>query len=559
MDEIVMFHTRNVENLKPGINIYGYAFAEHGIGEVVRLNAQIVRQAGIDFSVIPYLDTGSRQEAKFNVMGTGESIYDINLITINADTVPKFVRHFGRAILQGRHNIGMWAWEIEDMPDWMTHSAQYFDELWAISEFTAKAIEKSVSCQVFPLPCPVSIARPRDRSREDLGLTEDYLFLFCYDFNSIFERKNPLAIIEAFKQAFTREDSVRLLIKTINGFHFQSQLEHLEAVALDHPKIDVVDGYLEFDDQLALMHTCDSYISLHRAEGFGFTLAEAMALGKPVIATGYSGNMDFMNEYNSYLVPYRMVDIPEGCDPYPTTSRWAEPDTAAAASLMRRVLERQDEARRKAKQAQIDIERRHTIQARAGFMIERWAKIRKKIEKPKAREIRTESYTVVRYVDEEGENESATRNTPSENKDRSAVNSHRAFASIKDLLQSRLVKFAHDKVVPDLVCGRIDGAAPDPDGGVGVWGWAYDPRTNGSAPAVVLLLNKRQIPAQIPVDKERQDVAAYLGIELTAAGWGHRVTASRLSKWGTVFEAYAVLEDGRFGRLESKVVFEATS
>ncbi len=545
-----MYYTKRVKKLEAGVNLYGYAFAEHGIGEAVRLNVEILRQAGLDPAVIPYVQTGSRQAASFPDMGAGESIYDVNMINVNADTVPRFVRQLGRKALNGRYNIGLWSWEIEDLPESMASSARYFDEIWACSSFAAEAIARSVPCPVFPFPHPISASRPAPPDRGELGLTEDFLFLFCCDFNSIFERKNPLAVIEAFRHAFGPGEGARLLIKTINGNDFQRQMERLSAASLGHPDIDIVDGYLMPDHQQQLMSACDAYVSLHRAEGFGLTCAEAMAMGKPVIATGYSGNMDFMSEENSYPVPCRMVSIPEGCDPYPRTSRWAEPDVGAAAGLMRRVFERRDETRARAEQARRDIERWHTPKVRAEFVAGRWQEIRKELKKRAARRRKVATYSVTGWGNRAEGSSAATSETAASTAPDAGC--HRAFDSIRQLMAARQLRLTAGDVVPDLTCGRLDGARPDPDGGVAVWGWAYDPRSGEPVRAVILLLNKQQLPVQISVGEERRDVADYLGDPgLERVGWSYHVRPRSLSRWEIVFEAYALLGDGRFGKLGS--------
>ncbi len=550
--------SKRVTGLEPGVNIYGYVFAEHGVGQLVRVVVEIARQAGLDFSVIPYTETFSRQAVPFTDLGAGESVYDINIICVNADTVPKFVRHVGRELLEGRYNIGLWAWEVEDLPRWMAKSAKYLDEIWACSHFAAEAIARSVSCRVVPLPLPVSVPRPVAANRRDLGLSDDFLYLFCSDFNSIFERKNALAVIAAFRRAFVPGSGAKLLIKTINGGDFQHQLERLYAGVLGHPDIEVVDGYLHSDEQQLLMNTCDAYVSLHRSEGYGFTMAEAMALGKPVIATGYSGNMDFMTEENSYPVPYRLVAIPEGCDPYPTTSRWADPDVEAAAALMRRVFERRDEARRMAERAQRDILRWHTPEAKTRQLVDRLQAVREESLVPGSGAWkRRRSYTVVSY-DAAGDGGSSAGRGEAERRAvrRTGVHtkgSHRDFESLRHLLENRLVKLVPEDVDPELVCGSLDGAKLDGDGGISVWGWAFDPRRRVPARGIALLLDGEQVPAQIPVATERQDVAAHLGEPgLAACGWSYYVSPRLLSTGENVFAAFALLEDGKFGRLSGE-------
>ncbi len=544
---------KHVKSFEPGVNIYGYIFAEHGVGEAVRLLTKNVQQAGLDFSIIPYLETFSRQEAPITDLGSAEAIYDMNILVINADTVPKFVRRFGPEILEGRYNIGLWSWEIEDLPDWMADSAQYLDEIWAVSSFTAEAIARSVSCPVLAVPHPIPILQSKPTQREKLGLAGDFLFLFCFDFNSIFERKNAPAIIEAFKLAFPADHDACLVLKTINGVDFPQQMELLQAAAIDYPNVKVVDGYLQSHEQQELMNACDAYVSLHRAEGFGLTLGEAMSLGKPLIATAYSGNLDFMTDENSYMVPYDLVEIGEGCDPYPATSRWAEPRVEAAADLMRRVFEHPEEARKKAAQARKDIEQEHTPEKRAQFVIDRLHTIRGDILPRKSstlksiyRKLRPQNYAVACYSDSPENSDSSSKHEESPQ----PKHSHRAFDSLKHLMETHLVKFVEEKLVPDLICGSLDNAKLDQDGGAAVWGWAYDPRTNRPVSAIALLLNQVQIPVRITVSNDRPDVAAFLeDPTLVTTGWSYYVPPRLLDSGSIVFEAYALLEDGRFGRL----------
>ena len=145
-----------------------------------------------------------------------------------------------------------------------------------------------------------------------------FLFLFAFDFFSIIERKNPLGLVRAFTQAFRPGEGPTLVLKTINGEKRLTDLERLRVAAADRPDIRLVDEYYTSEQKNALLRLCDCYVSLHRSEGFGLTMAEAMGLAKPVIATAYSGNMDFMSHENSYLVDYETSEVPADSDPYPT-------------------------------------------------------------------------------------------------------------------------------------------------------------------------------------------------------------------------------------------------
>jgi glycosyltransferase involved in cell wall biosynthesis len=371
--------------LRPGVNIYGYVYAESGVGEHTRLLVESVKEAGLDYAVIPFTDTTSRQQARFNDLGQQGAEFMVNIIGVNADVFPEFAHRIGPSAFCGRYTIGLWAWEIEDFPVWMAKSSGLVDEVWANSSFSAEAIQRVICRPVLPFPLPIATPSPPPRSRSELGLPEGYLYFFCFDFDSVFARKNPLGLVEAYRKAFPDPQGPSLVIKSVNGDRHREQLEQLLAAAGERPDINVVDGYWEDAEQKALMGACDAYVSLHRSEGFGLTIAEAMALGKPVIATSYSGNLDFMTEANSYLVPYELAAVGRDCGPYPESSVWAQPDIDAAAGMMRRVWEKPHEALAKTEQAKLDIELFHSPRARAQFVSQRLAIILDEISDSKTR------------------------------------------------------------------------------------------------------------------------------------------------------------------------------
>jgi glycosyltransferase involved in cell wall biosynthesis len=205
--------------------------------------------------------------------------------------------------------------------------------------------------------------------------------LFSFDFLSIAERKNPFALVQAFKRAFRPGDGAVLLIKTVNGPHAARPLRRLEAAAADHPDIHVVDGYVSASEKDSTIAACDCYVSLHRSEGYGLTMAEAMAYGKPVIATAYSGNLDFMDEANSFLVPFRLTTISRRRGPYSAGEQWADPDVDAAAELMRYVYDHPDEARAVGHAASAELRTHHTIQRTASFLAGRLADLHRLVSR----------------------------------------------------------------------------------------------------------------------------------------------------------------------------------
>ena len=348
--------------LPHGVNVAGYFKAEAGVGQAARLLVETLRAAGVPYALVPYTATVSRQNVSFDHGNGAQPLYDTTIVCVNAD---QFVTKTDPALFSGRHVVAMWWWEVERFPERLGQVARLVDEVWVGSHHTARAVAPAVDVPVSVFPPPIIRPPAAAVSRAGLGLPDDYLFMFAFDFLSVFERKNPLAVVDAFTRAFGPNEGASLVLRTLNGERRQHELARLRAAAVGRPDIRVVDGFLDAEIQYALVASCDAYVSLHRAEGFAFTVAEAMALGKPVIATAYSGNLEFMNEENSYLVPYRLVPIGRGAPPYPPDARWAEPDVDEAARLMRRVFEEPDEARAVGDRARADVEADHSPATRA--------------------------------------------------------------------------------------------------------------------------------------------------------------------------------------------------
>jgi glycosyltransferase involved in cell wall biosynthesis len=370
--ELVALEThRRRDPTPPGANVAGYVRAESGVGAVSRAVVAALDAAGAPSAIVPFTKTPSRQESYSLDDRLQAPDYRTNIVCVNADALPGFAEEAGEAFFSDRRTIAVWQWEVEVFPEWMAASAQRVDEIWMSSEHAAQAVRERTSTPVLVFPLPVPRPVPSRPSRTALGLPDGFVFLFCFDFDSVFERKNPLAAIEAFARAFAPGSGPHLVIKSVRGEAHPDELDRLRAAAAARPDVHVNDGYLPPGEQAALMAACDAYVSLHRAEGFGLTMAEAMALGKPVVATGYSGNLEFMDVTNSWLVPYELVTIPEGCDPYPAGARWASPDLDAAAEMMRRVVEDPAEAHERGARAAADMARLHSPHAGASFVLER--------------------------------------------------------------------------------------------------------------------------------------------------------------------------------------------
>jgi glycosyltransferase involved in cell wall biosynthesis len=202
------------------------------------------------------------------------------------------------------------------------------------------------------------------------------IFLYMFDVSSQSERKNPRGAIEAFRRARFSHDDAALVLKFTNAEYDREAVRALHAQA-DGLHVQFLDGYLHRDELCNLLATADCYFSPHRSEGFGLTMLESMALGKPVIATAYSGNMDFMNAGNSFLLPYRLTTLERDYGPYMRGATWADPDLDEAARLMRLMVEHPDEGLARGRMAQEEVQRERHPSATGRIVLERLETIRR--------------------------------------------------------------------------------------------------------------------------------------------------------------------------------------
>lgn len=371
--ELLPGHPNGTGGAVSGVNVVGYFKAVLGVGEHARQLLNALESQDIPAAPVNLLAARAREDAV--APSEQAARHPVNLVCVNADVFAAFAEEVGPGFFDGRHTIGYWAWEVDRFPERFMGAFDHVDEVWVGSGHTAAALMPVSPVPVFRLPQPLSMPEVKPRARTELGLPEGALFLFSFDYNSVFERKNPLGVVDAFSQAFASGAGASLVVKCISSEYHPREHERLLAAAEAHADVHVLDRHLSREERDALVAACDCYVSLHRAEGFGYTLAEAMWLGKPVIATGYSGNVDFMTPANSYMIDYQLVPVGEGCDPYPREARWAEPDIDAAAATMREVLEHPEEARARGERARQDIRRTHSPQAAGRVMAERLQRI----------------------------------------------------------------------------------------------------------------------------------------------------------------------------------------
>lgn len=374
-------HGRAIQT-KPGLNLVGPARGEFGLAENMRAFARACLEGGTPCAVRDLnLALRTRQgDMSLAEHFAEEASHDCSVFFLNPDSRQLYDQSldavvFERPTLDFRHyKIGYWFWELEKIPTQWDYAMSKVDEIWVATEFVAQAIRSVTDKPVIKIPTPISFEVTGKYDRRHFDLPEDkFLFLFSFDFNSFAERKNPHGLVRAFRKAFPahRRDVV-LVIKSINGGNRPDAVEALFDMAQHDPRILLRDAFLSRDEVFGLQSISDCFVSLHRAEGLGLGLAECMYQGKPVIGTGYSGNLEFMNEENSALVRYSLVSIGRGEYLYDDPGFfWAEPDEDHAAELMRRMVDDVEYRQRLALRGQQDLRARFSNASAANSIAQR--------------------------------------------------------------------------------------------------------------------------------------------------------------------------------------------
>ena len=348
-----------------GANIIGFAKGEFGIGEDARMAARACQEAGIPVCVldVPYEISTRREDRRLDALLCEAPRFAVNIFCMPVFEVLRMYFLYGEELFRGRYNIGICPWELPTWPVEMADALSRLDALWAPSAYVQSAYAARTTRPVQHIPLAVEAAKVTTLPRAAYGIPDDaFVFLFICDAASWTQRKNPLGLVEAFCRAFPDPQAagVRLVIKTMNNQPDAPAFQALRAWESRDIGLILIDRTLDYDVLLGLHACSDAYVSLHRAEGFGRTLAEAMLLGKPVITSAFSGNLEFCNEETAFLVDGHTVAVTRGDYIFSENQYWFEPDLDVAAALMREVRTQPGLAAQRARNGRLFIEQHHS-------------------------------------------------------------------------------------------------------------------------------------------------------------------------------------------------------
>jgi glycosyltransferase involved in cell wall biosynthesis len=345
------------------VRVVGHPFAPIGMGEHVRSAWRSLNEVGVEAKIVDIYGPQGQPDPELvarcssaltPLLGDGVNVY-----CINGDEIEQSLSALPNPMTPGSKNVIYPLWELERYPEEWAKQLMRFDEVWAPSAFIRDSVAKAVSIPVLHMPLASEVTRRALRSRRHFGIRESaYTFFFSFDFLSYVERKNPFALIEAFN-ALSNErpfDDIALVIKTNNADRRPEMKARFDAaIAPLRDRVTVINGTLSEPEIKSLLWLTDCFVSLHRSEGFGYGMSEAMALGKPVIATAYSGNMDFCSEETAFLVPYRLIGVRPGEYPHWRMQHWADPDVEVATKIMRDLIDDPKKGRDKGARARLRL------------------------------------------------------------------------------------------------------------------------------------------------------------------------------------------------------------
>lgn len=317
-----------------------------GIGESARLCANALEAGGVDVVRLDLSDALDQRDLGELGAAALRSLPCMGTLILHLNAPETETALIKLKLYRPRRwrIVGYWAWELETLPTDWAYGSRYLTEVWTPSRFSAEAIRRQTDKAVKIVPHAIRVPETlQSRGASRRSLNGHLRVLVMGDGRSSLKRKNVSGAIKAFQRAFDDRGDVQLVIKLRNMHEDDSSYELRRAAECD-PRINIVNGSINDDERWQLISGCDVFMSLHRSEGFGLTMAEAMACGVPVLATGYSGNLDFMDEESACLVPVEKAKVGADAGPYSSLSgaTWASPDIEIASQKLRFLADRPD-------------------------------------------------------------------------------------------------------------------------------------------------------------------------------------------------------------------------
>jgi glycosyltransferase involved in cell wall biosynthesis len=324
----------------PGVNFYGPIGVVSGLGSAARGYLAALRAAAVPVALVPVHELFVHQPSVRSDERRQRPRYSISLVHINADSVQRFLHFHARTFARAQYKIGIWVWELAALRDEFLSELCHFDEIWVPSSFCQRAVRAMAAKPVTVVPHVVSVSEaPHLGWREKLQIgAGEFAFLYVFDASSIVERKNPYCLVDAFEAAFSDDDRIRLVLKVSNADKDPEFSRYLNALVERNARCVVLRQTVKAHELAGLVRASNCYVSPHRAEGFGLTVAEAMALGVPVIATDYGGTVDFVTEEVGFPLRYRLMELDRDYGPYPKGAIWSDPSREHLQELLRSVV-----------------------------------------------------------------------------------------------------------------------------------------------------------------------------------------------------------------------------
>jgi glycosyltransferase involved in cell wall biosynthesis len=352
--------------MENGVNFFGPFEANDSIGRVASLNISCLEISKIAHDVHLLSRPKPNQDVNYGTIDDAlisTLKYRVNIFHFNARRVPLYFSRLGEDSLKDFYNIGFWVHEMKNIPNQWARQLEFFDEIWTPSSLCHSAIAYSANIPVVKIPYPIEVNEISKRMLDISNgeIFSEFNFLAVFDVYSDAERKNPLFTVRSFLEAYSGNNDVKLILKTRN-LDFDNELStKLKIIAKNNANVIVLDGYLNDSELSELYDKADAYVSLHRAEGFGLTISDAMSRGIPVLVTGYSGNMDFCNAAETRLVSYDLVEVGYNRPRYRIDDVWAEPDMGDAIDAFKDLVENHKKWVARAMRSRKNIQRDFSI------------------------------------------------------------------------------------------------------------------------------------------------------------------------------------------------------